>query len=344
MAMLGLAALFLAATYAVAEDVPQQDVTLRSVALRPGVEADIHVSVFVNPRPGCKGEALLAVPGVAHTAATWGPFASAIFESGSPGREVCQVAAVDFPGHGASSLPRGVRFCKLRIGDYVTVLDAVLERLPQLGMRPRTIVAHSQGGLVVQLAQQSLLARGASLRGKFQVERVVLFASVGPAEIPWDFVESGRAAALVGRFVRADRERGPFVAFPDPAWPGVFFSDLSERVVPGAPAPPDVAGYNAPSPLTLSLEVAGFGPLRRPHVDAGVFGPGAGTTLRVVAYEQDTIIRPDESLMLYEHLTGDAAGSGFDEVMGAEAVHDMHLLEPGRLLEYLGAAGILELP
>lgn len=341
--MLGVAAVVLAGTNAIAEEGSSRDITLAGVTLRPGVEADIHVKVFVNGRSDCEGKVLLAVPGCAHTAATWEPFARAIFEDDQTGRTVCQVAALDFPGHGGSSLPRGVRFWDLALADYASVLGAALERLPRLGVRPSAIVAHSQGGLIVQLTQQSLLARGTNLRRKFRIKQVVLLSSVGPSEMPWDYVDNGTAARLMSAFVSADRQRGAYVAFPDAAWPTVFFSDLSGAVAPGAPDPSIVAAYNAPAPLFAALEVVGFLPFRRPHVDAGVFGPGAGTTLGVVSYEQDTIIRPGENRMLYEHLTGDGSGSGFVEVPGAAAVHDLHVLDPRLLLDYLGSAGLVEL-
>jgi hypothetical protein len=241
-------------------------------------------------------------------------------------------------------LPRGVLFGDLTLADYVSVVRGVLDRLPGMGVRPSAIVAHSQGGLVVQMTQQSLIAGGTNLRKRFQIKQVVLLSSVGPAEVPWDFVTNGTAAVLVGAFVTGDAVHGVHVAIPDALWPSVFFSDLSGTVAPGAPGPAAVATFNAPAPFLATLELVGFPPFSRPHVDAGAFGPGRGTTLRVVPCEQDTIVRPGENALLYVHLTGDGSGAGFVEVSGAATVHDLHVLDPRRLLDELAAAGSVELP
>jgi pimeloyl-ACP methyl ester carboxylesterase len=315
------------------------DLTLPAVELRPGVTADIHYAVFVNETHACEGKVALAVHGVAHSAASWGPLAESLFADNPSGRKVCQLVAVDLPGHGASGLPSGLLFGELRLGDYVSVVRASLERLPRLGIRPTTLIGHSQGGLVIQLAQQALRAEGSSLRA-LHVRDVVLLASVGPADIPWEFL--GMAPAILNQFLAFDPSLGLHVAIPDPAWPFVFFSDRLTGAVVGAPAAADVARYNSPEPLFSSLELLGFPPFARPSIEAGLFAAEAGTTLQVITLERDLIVHPEENVLLYEHLTGMPATDGIAIVTGPLAVHDMHVAAPGALLEAI--AGRISLP
>src|SRR3954471_7657526 len=54
-------------------------VVLHDVAVRPGVTTDISFQVFVNEGHPCEGRDVLAVPGFAHTAATFKAFADAEF-------------------------------------------------------------------------------------------------------------------------------------------------------------------------------------------------------------------------------------------------------------------------
>jgi pimeloyl-ACP methyl ester carboxylesterase len=315
------------------------DVTLPAVELRPGVTADIHYAVYVNDAGPCEGKVVLAVHGVAHTAASWRPLAESLFADNPTGRKVCQLVAVDLPGHGTSALPTGMPFGVLQLADYVAVVRASLERLPRLGIRPNTLLGHSQGGLVIQLTQQALLAEGSSLRD-LHVRDVVLLASVGPAGLRWDFLAFA-PDVLAAFLVPEHATLGPHVAIPDAAWPFVFFSDITGGVA-GAPPAADIARYNSPEPLFSSLELLGFPPFSRPSVASGIFGPDSGTALQVVALERDTIVRPNESEDLYEHLTGMPATQGFAVVTGPLAIHDMHVLAPGALLSAI--AGTISLP
>src|SRR5918996_3020962 len=160
-ARIALTLLFVAFAPALAHALPpggtDTDIVLSEVPLRPGVTADIHLKVFVNAAQPCLGRTILAVPGFAHTAETFGPLAEAIFASTPHGQYACRIVAIDFPGHGDSSLPSaGLPFGFLSLSDYVSVVLATLERLPSYGLHPRTLLAHSQGGLVVQMAQQRL--------------------------------------------------------------------------------------------------------------------------------------------------------------------------------------------
>ena len=321
-----------------ADPVPRggADIVLEDIALRPGVTAEIYLTVFVDPRHRCHGKVVLAIPGLASTAATFGPFADAIFEH-HEGRRVCRVVAVDFPGHGSSGLPAGIAFGDLLLDDYVTVILASLERLPQFGLRPDVLVGHSQGGLLIQMVQQRLKNGGTNLRRAFGIEHALLLASVAPREIPWQFVESGAANGLLAQLLAFDPALGAYVHVPDALWPSFSFANLAGMIVPGAPTPAEVVAnrYNGPEPLLGALQLIGAPPLARPSIDAGIFAPDARTTLRVVSFEHDIFMTPGEEAALYEHLTGDSGVTGLVEVVGPSAVHGMVISDPAAVLDAL---------
>ncbi len=91
-------------------------------------------------------------------------------------------------------------------------------------------------------------------------------------------------------------------------------------------------GYNAPEPLLATLNLVGADPLARPAVGAGIFGTGHGTRLFVATFQEDLLIRPEESALLYEHLTGDTELRRLVVVTGPETVHDLHVANPVGLL------------
>ncbi|HEX8904299.1 MAG TPA: alpha/beta hydrolase [Longimicrobiaceae bacterium] len=314
------------------------DLVLHAVPLRPGVAVDLHLKVFVNPAwppPVCPSEnIILAVPGFAHTAATWRAYANAVFSTRS--QQACEVIALDMPGHGGSGLPTGITFGELVLDDYATALLAVLDALNASGNAPATLIGHSQGGIVIQMAQQRLVAAGSSLRQADGVRAVELLAPVPPAEVPWNFVDSGAAAQVLSAFlVLNDPVLGPHASVPAEYWPPLFFSNLSGQIASGAPTPAQVTanGYNAPAPLYASLQLVGAPPFSRPSISAGIFADGYGTRLGVITFEQDQLIRPAEGQALLAHLAGGSSGQKFSTIAGPEAVHDLLISNPLAILQ-----------
>ncbi len=314
------------------------DIQIPGIELRPGVEVDIHVKVFVNEDVPCR-RTLFAVHGFVHTAATWGPFAEALFDDNNHSSRAtrpvaCRVAAIDLPGRGGSSLPTNLAYGDLVLDDHVSAVLGTLDALRDQGVRPRKIVGHSQGGLVTQMAQQRLIDQGTDLRSRFQIRGAVLLASVGSAEIPWFFVDSGAGGQLIAQFLAVDPVLGAVISIPDAVFPGLFFTDLMGVPAPGTPSPAEVTalGYNAPEPLLATLNLVGAAPFVRPSIAAGIFSPRHRTRLAVATYDQDILIRPEENAMLYEHLTGDADLSRLVAITGPGTVHDLHLADPAGLL------------
>ena len=309
------------------------DLHLAGVQLRPGVTADLHLRVFVDEgrRGACtSNQAVLAVPGFAHTAATWEPYAEALFDT--PQARTCAVFALDFPGHGGSGLPEGISFGELTLDDYATALVAVIDRLADSGHAPATLIGHSQGGLVIQMAQQALVDAGSSLREAGGIREVELLAPVPAAPVSWAFTAVA-PHVLTPLLNFTDPVLGPHASIPDGFWPVLFFSNLSGELAPGAPGAVEVAGsgYNAPAPLYASLQLIGAAPFARPSVDAGIFGGRNGTRLAITTFEQDQLIRPEESRALLAHLTGGRNGRKLRLIEGQFAVHDLHVSDPLRL-------------
>jgi pimeloyl-ACP methyl ester carboxylesterase len=333
--MKALLAFVMAATPVMA-GAAETDFVLPAVPLRAGAEtptADIHVKAYRSDAESCQGHVVLGVHGVAHNAASWEGFARAVLARGLAGETVCTFVTFDMPGHGSSGLPvPKPKFGNLQIAHLATALENVLLRLPAAGLAPDILIGHSQGGLLVQIAQDHATARGLSL-AFLGITRVVLLTSVPPREVPWEFADSGEAFRVLSRYVRFSRPLGFHVFVPDARWPLVFFQDPAGAVV-GAPSPADIARFNAREPLRSSLQLIGF-LYPRPSVSSHIFGPLARVRLTVIALDNDSLIRPNEQALLYEHLTGLSGGPDFITVRATTAVHDMHVADPNGLLDAL---------
>lgn len=334
-------ALVLGPTASSAKAPPTTDyeIMVRDIALRPGVSVDVRVFVFVNEKHPCRGRTHFAIHGGLHTAAVWGPLAEALFVDNPAGPVACRVAAIDLIGRGGSGLPTGTTLGEMLLDDQVTAILATLEALVEGekgGMKIRTILAQSQGALLVQMAQQRLVDRGSSLREEYGVRKAIMLTPAAPAAVPWFLADGPQAAFIVSLFTVVNPPPlGDLVAFDDLSWISFNFTTFCCGVAATAPTPAEVAaaGYNSPEPLQSSLQIAGLPPQTRPQVDAGVFGPTSGTELYVVGFSEDTTILFSETMMTYIHLTGDQQLERFVLVADPEAVHATHISDPVLLLE-----------
>lgn len=295
-----------------------EDINFYGVELQPGVDVDVHVKVFGEVDKDCQ----LAIHGFIHTAESWEPYADAVGGC---------VLAVDLAGRGGSSLPRGLLYSDLLLDDHVTVILAVLEGLARdYDIEVPTMVAHSQGGLLIQMSQERLLSEGTSLEHRFDVREVIFLASASPADVPFFLATSGAGLALFESFQVNDPVRGEVIALPAVAFPGLIFTNAAGELVPGAPTPGEIEanGWNAPSePLLATLQLVGGHGVARPPVRAGAFRED--TRLLVVGFEEDFVVLASDNVDLYEYLTGDESFDCLAVVPGPEAVHDMYVSNPG---------------
>ncbi len=200
---------------------------------------------------------MLAVHGLSETGFIFGPLAQAIFADRALGLTVGRVVAIDLPGHGDSSsptnLPAGVNFGDLTIEDDASVVIQSIDALRKLAVPPSAVVAHSMGGLEVQVAQQELLDEGSSLAAH-GVFGATLLAPVPVENVPWVPPPSDLSA-----FVVADPVLGTYVLLPPAAFVGLAFTTTAGTVATDAPTPAEVqaARYVGAEPLAGVLELIG---------------------------------------------------------------------------------------
>lgn len=337
----------------------QDDITLDDVELHDGVTSDIHLKVFKNEE-NPDGEIIFAVHGWTHTANTWKSFTKDLFNFYP---KVGYVIAIDMPGHGESTVSPSWQFGFLNQDDYVRAIRASLEGLNEMGIYPKTIVAHSQGGLNTIDVQDEMIKEGSSLEKAYGIRNVVLLAPGVPREIEWSYLSAPYfdPVTLANSFliegypveeIPLVTESGYHFSLPPFVWISFFYTNLNGVVSPEAPSETDVIekGYNAPEPLVATLQLVGleltgtdwppydtedfkFNNEIRPSVSPGIFAPGIKTTLQIVCYDEDTLVTKKECIKLYEYLTTQDKGKGFVRVKGTNSVHDLHVCNPEYLLE-----------
>lgn len=315
------------------------DLLLPNIALRPGVTVDMHATLFVNEEHRAQGVTLLALHGFTMAGNSWAPFVEALFDDNPAGRKVGQVVVLNMPGRGGTEVV-GLPLGEVTLEDYATALLGSLEALNAQKIRPKTILTHSLGSMVVQLAQQSFIGQGSSLRAAFDIKNVVFLGAKAPAAIEednsfwWPVV--GMAEAFGWTVI-------PFPLFPEEWRLGGLFTDFSGNLIPGTPSLEEIVekGYIGAEPFPVLLQVAGYPPFGVPSVSPGIFEPRYRTLLQTVAYEQDFFHHPVVAAQAHAYLTGDTALEHFFVVPGNTA-HGLHVADPRYLLESI--AGSIVLP
>lgn len=323
------------------------DLFIDGVMLQPGVTADIHVRLFVNEEMPCSGPDRTAffIPGSSHTANTINLVAEEMF-GGPPETRMCQVAAVNFPGHGQSSLPEGdLLFGDLSLQHYLATVTAVLDRLSEHAVFPGVIVGHSQGTMIIQMLQARLVAEETDLREAYGIRKAVLVAPNMPAELDWLWSSNPAVLELIQQLITSDPELGTYIQGPAWAFRAAWFLDLNGAIAPLAPSVATIAenGWNSKLPLVANLQTLGRDPLSRPSIPAGVFADGERTELQIVNNADDPASLPSEGQALLEYLTGDPGARirlVVDPTGSHSATHSAMLIE--ELADEVRAA--IELP
>lgn len=316
------------------------------VKLRESGSATIQATVYENPGVN-RGRTVLAVHGLAETAATFEPLANALFGEPKLGKKIQRVVAIDLVGHGGSSLPTalpaGVTFGTLTIDDNVSVVLQSIEALRAKQLAPDAIIGHSMGGLAVQGAQERLLAGGSSF-AKLGIRDAVLAAPVPAHGRTW----TQPPPSDLSPFMVQDATLGTYIALPPPVFIAQAFTTTLGTPATNAPTPEVVAakGYVGKEPLVTLLQLieapidpATMTVLPRPSVREGAFGAGNGTRLLLLSFSQDTLVPAADLGGLYDYLTKTTARAGYAPVVAADAVHSMYISNPAGLLAGLASLG-----
>jgi pimeloyl-ACP methyl ester carboxylesterase len=275
----------------------------------------------------------LIVPGFAQTAATFGPLSAALF-SDDMGNKISSVIVIDMPGHGNSSYPtQPFAFGSLLIEHDSSVVLQALAALNAQNIRPTILMGHSLGGEILMLAQQQLVSQGSSLHDASGINGVILLAPSMPAPLPWNFDDSGGAAAFLSPYVQFEAY-GLVADLPPPVWVIAFYTDATTgTVTAGAPSPADAVAlhYTSLESGFLGLELLGLPPFfsSRPMIQNGLF---SDVTTGVVAMSRDFLFLPSEERSLYSYLTNDDKFKFFTVIDDPSAVHSMHTFNPTPLL------------
>ena len=316
------------------------------VELRPGVVSTIQAIYMVNLHHPSGGKTLLAIPGMGLTASSYAPLVEQLFAADSHGNSSVFSAAilVDFPGHGGSSLPRSnssvapLLFGNLTLQDYLNSVFGVLDQLKYLQIQPDTLVGHCMSGLLIMMAQQQLIARKSDLRAAYGIKDVILLATDPPGQIQGS--RSDPAAFNIAKFtVPNDPVLGTYINLIPQFIMNMWFRNLAGAYVPGAP----LEYFTDPSPIAnesmmVLLEIFGRPPFSsRPMIDWGIFNPGRGLSLSIIAFSQDAFYTPEGQFSTYAYLTGDPtgglyAGRRYYLVDTSDAVHGMYYSNPAALL------------
>lgn len=310
-----------------------------SVKLRENAMGSILVNVLENPNAP-NGRRVLFIPGLVHAGNAWNPLIREVYYNSTLGPQIRDYIVLNFPGRGGSGV-KGMLLGDLSLEDYSLILAETLKQCSIRGIPPTEIVAHSMGGLVVQLLQENLLSINSNLKKSFGISKVRVVGSSSPKEVLDPLLEEGTGLFLLSLFTIDTGASGLMVSIPvdDPSglsFRGLFFTDYNQQFVLGTPTPQEVVnlGYKSSEPYIAASQTVGTADMR-PHVRAKCFSPVQGTNLRVIIGSEDWLSDPNQQKKLYEYLTGDLTDSGLIWINAHNAVHDQMIANPKSLFPLL---------
>jgi len=132
--------------------------------IRNNVTASVKVEVLNNPNLPSGGRTVLIQHGLAHTGNAAKPLAEKMFADPNLSSKISNIVLVNLPGRNGSSLPQGIHFGSLSMIDFANTFLSVLTGLNDQGIHVDSIVAHSMGAVIVELAQTKLISQGQDLK------------------------------------------------------------------------------------------------------------------------------------------------------------------------------------
>ena len=322
-----------------------------NIEFRPGVTADINIPVYENPLAKHRGNSIVkgkvgyAGAGFAHSSASYEPLITALFKENlaagarSALTDISMIFVPDMPGHGNSSMPKGMLFGDLTLQDYANIDRLVLEgltkneELRKHGISIDFAIFHSQHGLTAAMTQEQVNLK------KYGIKDVILIAPAPPQQVNWSLLSRLDPYSFLPYLV-ADNNGMYFMLSPD-AWTGFFFTKPDGILNSELPSLEEINRYNAKAPVTTTLQLVGleivsFNPPAfrvnnslRPYVSEGVFEKGP--RLWIIAYGDDSIVGKRDIEVTNSILMGmKRAIKNIITIPGA--VHDYHLAGIGSVV------------
>ncbi|MET0339633.1 MAG: alpha/beta fold hydrolase [Polyangiales bacterium] len=312
------------------------------VTVRGTGKATIRLVTVDNPKAPAQAVTILDVHGLGNTGRVFDPLTYALYNDESQGVRVKRVITLDMIGHGGSSLPtnlpRGVNFGALTVDDNVDVLRQVIEALRAQSSAPQFLVGHSAGALTIAALQEKLLAQGSSLQ-KLGVVIALFIAPIPSTGRPWTPPSSSEVNKITPYVKVETNGRGIFIDLPPAQWLQASFTDRTGALATNAPTVAQItaAGYTAIEPIMTAAQVyelvyPGVPTIKRPSIRAGAFAAANGTRVAVVGFAQDLLVNPSDARDFYRHLSGDATDKSFLTIDFPDAVHNMTIVNPSRVI------------
>lgn len=272
-----------------------------------------------------------------------------------------------------SGLPQGgLLFGQISEDNYANVLlNSLTQLASQTGIRPTAMMSHSNGGMVIQLAQQKLADMGTNFLDRYGIQKITMMAPTPSAPVVWPDQEAIRSALIFQQDCF-----GPFVlpspcevldVLPPPndiTWEDLQAVDPATAIVnfdcdpftvpigvptilavplncqdpPGNPlgdhTPIGTFGGPAPEPLMIVRQINGVPPQIRPSTNSGIFTGVENGTLSIIAFQNDQIVGPPFVLEdLFNHLTDPSEFDKFQVIEGPLANHFMFFVAPEEMLQ-----------
>ncbi|MDE1941047.1 MAG: alpha/beta hydrolase [Patescibacteria group bacterium] len=322
-----LTAAVLAASVALAFNA-KADTNMQYVArLRPGVNVKMECAVLENQAISA-GPTVLCISGLAHNGETFRQLAEDLMAKGAK-----RAILFELPGREGSGLPFGrndaPEFGDLTVEDYANAVIDCLTQCEEQGTPVSVIVAHSMGGLIVQVAQEKLLSSGSSLHCAYGVNEAVLLSSAPPAGVVNPVFEAGAGTQLVNAFATDVPGLGHIVYVPSSYIPLLFMSYPLYQPVADAVSQ-DQLDALAPYEESYAASIETAGPSsERPTVRAGAFSSANGTALQVIVGSEDVFNTASVQQSLSDYLTG--ASQPITVISDGSPVHDQYWTEPDQV-------------
>jgi pimeloyl-ACP methyl ester carboxylesterase len=301
-----------------------------------------NVHYMVSPEVG--HQTVLAVHGLMHNALVFEPLGHALLKDLN--NKTKHFYAISLPGHGdttsgsshgVSGIPGQRLYGEVTLEDYAEALTSVARQIGHVD----TIVAHSQGGIVVQLAEKMLQLASSSFQSatQSQTSRIVLIASTMPVEVTWDAAENGVLRATLNALNAVQPPvagKGTLLSITDLDWYRLFYSypALSTPPMPVAGGPnltTQVPKLRTDEPSAAPFHSLGIEQLR-PSIPANLF---SFYSFHNIALQEDAFLPPAELEVLGNYLKPGSGHILIASQPGAPAIHCALYTRPGSLVPYL---------